>query len=46
MKTTDEINKALDNLQSTADTTEFPAITYEAGWEEALMLVLKAIGKL
>jgi len=41
MKTPFEIDYALRDLPSTADHTKFPNMSYESGWEEALLWVLE-----
>ena len=40
MKTREEIEEALHVLPSTADISKYPGMSYESGWEEALLWVL------
>jgi len=43
MKTEDQIERVLKNLPIDTNRTKYPAMTYEAGIEEALMWVLEEI---
>lgn len=41
MKTYDEIEEALKCLPCSAEPTKFSGMSYESGWEEALLWVLE-----